>query len=128
MINVQLVDFTALIAFWLCFTRWITILIQLPIFDHTAIPNVVKVLSALIVTYAFYPYLSPEIMKDINYLGVDNFWVLTIFNATIGLAIGFFVKSIMQVFIGSGSIITRQIGSRRRYPAPRGPFVPRCEC
>ncbi|MCK5073994.1 MAG: flagellar biosynthetic protein FliR [Bacteriovoracaceae bacterium] len=110
MISIEVVDFTALIAFWLCFTRWIAIMIQLPIFDNVSIPMVVKILATLLITYAFFPYLSGEIIKDINYVGVDQFWILTIFNTVVGLLIGFLVKSIMQMFIGSGSIVTRQIG------------------
>ncbi|OFZ22424.1 MAG: hypothetical protein A2202_03705 [Bdellovibrionales bacterium RIFOXYA1_FULL_36_14] len=128
MMNIEITDYNVLIAFWLCFTRWSAILIQLPIFEETAVPGLVKVLGSLVITYAFFPYLQVELLKDITYLGVDNFWLLTAFHAVIGLLIGFFVKAIMQVFIGGGSIITQQVGfSMVRYFDPSagtgiGPF------
>lgn len=128
MINVQITDYTVLIAFWLCFTRWLAIIIQLPLFEQNAIPMLVKILGTLVITYAFFPYLQGEIIKDIAYVGVDNFWMLTIFNALVGILIGFLVKMIMQVFIGGGAIITQQIGfAMLRYFDPNagsqiGPF------
>ena len=110
MINVQITDYTALIAFWLGFVRLSAIIFQLPIFDNTGIPNVVKVLSTLIITFAFFPQISPQIMTDINYVGVDSFWVLTVFNMIVGLLIGLIVKSIMQIFISAGAVISQQMG------------------
>ena len=110
MIDIQVVDYRVLLAFWLCFTRWLTIFIQLPIFDHVSIPNLVKILSILLVTYAFFPVTESEMLKDIVYLGEDNFWLLTIFNACIGLLIGLVLKTIMMIFTSAGAIITQQIG------------------
>jgi flagellar biosynthesis protein FliR len=110
MFSVQVTDYAALVAFWLAFTRWITILLQLPIFDNLTVPSMVKVLTAILLTYAFYPYVSAQIMLDINYIGLDNFWALTAFYALIGVLIGFIVRSIMFTFIAAGSIITQQIG------------------
>ncbi|MBT5094065.1 MAG: flagellar biosynthetic protein FliR, partial [Halobacteriovoraceae bacterium] len=49
-------------------------------------------------------------IKDIQYLGVENFWALTIFYTFVGLIIGYFVKAIMNIFIASGSMITQSIG------------------
>jgi flagellar biosynthetic protein FliR len=49
-------------------------------------------------------------MKDVVLLGHHAFWVLTILNLIIGLVIGFFVKSIMDVFVSAGGLITQQIG------------------
>ena len=110
MINVTISNYSEVICFWLIFTRWLTVIFQLPIFDHTSIPGVVKVLFCMVVSYAFYPMLKPEIMKDIAYVGIDNFWALTIFYAGLGLIIGFIVKSLMSCFTAAGSIITQQIG------------------
>ena len=110
MISATMVDQTSLIVFWLIFTRWLTIIIQLPILDHTSIPNIVKTLIALIISYAFFPYLSKEVIKDIQYVGESHFWVLTIFYSSIGFIIGFIVKSILAIFTAAGSVITQQIG------------------
>ena len=65
---------------------------------------------------------------DINYVGVDSFWYLTIFNTVVGLVIGFLVKSIMAIFISTGAIITQQIGFNAlsyfdpQAGSPIGPF------
>jgi flagellar biosynthetic protein FliR len=110
LINVTLTDYSSLLCFWLVFTRWLTVIFQLPIFDSPSIPGIVKVLFSLIISYAFFPMLKPEIMKDIAYVGIDNFWVLTAFYAAVGLLMGYMVKTLMNVFTASGSIITQQIG------------------
>ena len=110
MINISVVDIQALTCFWLVFTRWLLILIQLPIFDNSGIPNTVKVLFSIIISYCFFPLVSGEVYKDIQYLGVENFWALTIFYAVVSLLIGFIVKVLMDLFTASGSIITQQIG------------------
>lgn len=128
MFTVEITDYSTIIAFWLVFTRWLAIMMQLPLFDNVAIPMPVKVLSTLLITYAFFPYLKPEVMNDILYYGVDKFWFLTICHTIIGLVIGFFVKAIMSVFISAGAIITQQIGfAALRYFDPSsstqiGPF------
>jgi flagellar biosynthetic protein FliR len=101
---------TVIVAFWLAFTRWFAVLFQLPLFDNVAIPIVVKVLCALMITYAFFPLIENQILLDIKYVGVDSFWYLTMFETIIGLAIGFFVKSIMSIFVSAGAIITQQVG------------------
>ena len=72
--NLTLVDQTSLLAFWLVFTRWLVILFQLPHFDNMTIPAPVKALVTLIISYAFFPYLKSEVMKDIVYYGADQFW------------------------------------------------------
>lgn len=73
-------------------------------------PSVVKILATLVITYAFFPVVEHELLKDISYLGEDNFWVLTSFNVLVGLILGFLVRSIMGIFISAGTIITQQIG------------------
>ena len=103
-------DFSAVLCFWLIFTRWLTIIFQLPLFDNSSIPGVVKALFCLVVSYAFYPMLKGEVMKDIAYIGVENFWALTIFYAGFGLILGHLVKTLMNLFTAAGAVITQQIG------------------
>jgi flagellar biosynthetic protein FliR len=110
MLNIQITDMTVIVAFWLAFSRWLAVLFQLPLFDNVAIPVMVKVLTTLMITFAFFPLVQDQIMLDIKYVGVDSFWYLTIFETVIGLAIGFFVKSIMSIFTSAGAIITQQVG------------------
>lgn len=110
MISIAVTDYPLIIAFWLAFTRWATILMQLPIFDNLSVPTVVKILSSLVITYAFFPFVKGPILQDLQTYGTDAFWYLTIFNALVGLFIGFLVKSIMNLFVAAGAIITQQIG------------------
>lgn len=110
MLNIQITDMTVIVAFWLAFSRWLAVMFQLPLFDNVAIPVMVKVLTTLMITFAFFPLIESQIMMDIKYVGVENFWYLTIFETIIGLGIGFFVKSIMSIFVSAGAIITQQIG------------------
>lgn len=110
MIDVSVIDYTVLIAFWISFSRWLAIIFQLPIFDNAAVPGIVKVLSSLIISYAFFPVVQATLVNEVNMIGANNFWYLTIFHTVVGLAIGFLVKSIMNLFIASGSVMTQQIG------------------
>ncbi|MDP7319421.1 MAG: flagellar biosynthetic protein FliR [Bacteriovoracaceae bacterium] len=110
MISISVVDYPILIAFWLSFTRWVTILFQLPIFDNTSVPSVVKILSSLLITYAFFPIVERTLVNEVLAVGIDHFWYLTFFNAIVGLFIGFLVKTIMSLFIAAGSLMTQQIG------------------
>lgn len=128
MLNIQITDMSTIVAFWLAFTRWLAVIFQLPIFDNIAIPAVVKVLTTLMITIAFFPIIQDQILMDIKYVGENSFWYLTIFNTVIGLAIGFFVKSIMGIFISSGALITQQVGLNAlsyfdpQAGSPIGPF------
>lgn len=127
MISVTIADQTLLTAFWLVFSRWLAILMQLPLFDNTSVPSILKVLTALVVSYAFFPLVQGQVVSEVGAAG-DNFWHLTIFHTTVGLIIGFLVKSIMNLFIASGSIMTQQIGFASvsyfdpTYDAQIGPF------
>lgn len=128
MLSIQITDMTMITAFWLAFTRWTAIIFQLPLFESVAIPVVVKVLTTLMITFAFFPMIQDQIILDINYVGAESFWYLTIFNTLVGLVIGFLVKSIMSVFISTGAIITQQIGLNAlsffdpQAGSPVGPF------
>ncbi len=108
--NVTLVDETVFMAFWLCFSRWIAVLYQLPIFDNVAVPNLVKVLTSFLISFAFFPSLQGTLLAEINLVGVDNIWILVMFHTCTGLIIGFLVKCIMSLFVATGSILTQQIG------------------
>ncbi len=110
MINLQIVDYPALIAFWLAFARWGAILLQLPLFDNRTIPNMVKVLVTMVISFAFYPISKPHLLADISSVGIDNFWALTAFYTFSGLLIGFLVKAILNIYVAGGSIITQQVG------------------
>ncbi len=128
MINIQVTDLNMVIAFWLCVSRLLPIFIQLPLFDNKTIPVMLKVLFAIIASYAFFPSVSSSILKDLKYVGIDNFWILAVFNILLGLMIGFLVKSIMKVFESTGTIMTQHMGfASLRYFDPTagsriGPF------
>jgi flagellar biosynthetic protein FliR len=108
--NVTISDQTLFLAYWLSFSRWSAVILQLPLFDNVAIPNILKVLTSFLVAYAFFPNLSGTLVAEINLVGVDNIWILTMFHTCTGLIIGFLVKSIMSLFIATGNILTQQIG------------------
>lgn len=110
MISVSVTDYTVLIAFWLTFTRWSAILVQLPLFDNTSVPNMVKVLMSAVISYAFFPVVKDAVVQEVLMVGQDNFWWLTMFHTIVGALIGFLVKVIMNLFVASGSIMTQQIG------------------
>ncbi len=132
MISVSITDIHALTIFWLIFSRWLVILMQLPIFDNQTIPPMVKVLSSIIISYAFYPMLAPVVGRDLALLGGGGFGgaflPLTIYYTVSGLILGFIVKSIMSIFTAAGDLITQQIGfGAVRYYDPQsggqvGPF------
>ena len=110
MLTIQITDMTMITAFWLAFSRWLAIIFQLPLFENVAIPVVVKVLTTLLLTFAFFPMVQDQLIMDINYVGAESFWYLTIFNTLVGLVIGFFVKALMSIFVSTGALMTQQIG------------------
>lgn len=110
MINVTVLDPQLLTAFWLCFSRWLAALILIPLLNESAIPIMIKVLSAIVLTYAFFPGTSSSVIQDIEMVGLGHFWILTFFYTLTGLAIGFTVQIIMHAFMSAGSLISNQIG------------------
>ena len=108
--NIAVTDYNILIAFWLCFSRWTAIMFQIPIFDNAAVPAILKVLSSLVLSYAFFPMVESHLVREVITIGAHNFWYLTIVHTMIGLVIGFLVKSILSLFVSAGSIMTQQIG------------------
>lgn len=108
--NLTLADQAAFLAFWLSFSRWTAVLYQLPLFDNQAVPGIMKILVSFVVSFAFYPELRGTLVAEVNMVGIQNVWVLVMFHTTTGLIIGFLVKSIMSLFVASGSILTQQIG------------------
>jgi flagellar biosynthetic protein FliR len=128
MINLEIIDITIIIAFWLAFVRFSAILSQTPIFDNTGIPVIIKTLVCLVLVYSVFPIIRPEIIQDMSYVGDNHFWSLTVFNMIVGLSIGYLVKSIMYIYLSAGTIITQQMGfSALKYFDPTagtriGPF------
>lgn len=110
MISISLENQDILLAFWLCFTRILTILFQLPLFDRVGIPSLVKILTSLVLTVAFFPNVEAIILSEIQYMGENAFIGLTFFHAISGLAIGFLVKSMLSMFLTAGAVITQQVG------------------
>lgn len=108
--NVTLVDQTTFLAFWLCFSRWVAVLFQLPLFDNLSVPNLVKVLTSFLIAFAFFPELKGTLIAEVNSVGIDNIWVLIMFHTFTGLIIGFLVKSIMSLFVAAGNLLTLQVG------------------
>lgn len=108
--SVSITDHALIVAFWLSFTRWTCILFQLPLFDNVSVPNIVKILSSILITYAFFPVVEGSILAEVHALGENGFWLLTGLHAVVGLLIGFLVKCIMSVFVAGGALMTQQIG------------------
>lgn len=110
MITIQLVDQTLMIAYWLCFTRCLASFINIPILDEAAIPGVIKVLCALVFSYAIFPTVQEFIFKDIQHYGIDSFWLLTAYYTISGLVLSYLVKLLSLAFVSSGTLIAQQIG------------------
>lgn len=108
--NVQLTDHLSFLAFWLCFTRWAAVMFQFPLFDNNAVPNIVKVLTSFLVSFAFFPAMQGTLIAEVQAVGVNNVWLLVMYHTTAGLIIGFLVKIIMSLFVAAGSLLTQQIG------------------
>ena len=49
------------------------ILITFPIFDHVAVPRLVKVLFCLCLSYVFFPFVESQVLSDIYFVGVKLF-------------------------------------------------------
>jgi flagellar biosynthesis protein FliR len=110
MISLKIDNYIMFVTFWICFSRWLAVIFQLPIFDGIPVPSVVKILTTLIITYAFFPYTNQGIAGDLTSIGAQNAWIVLSFNVIVGLAIGFLVKSILLIFTASGALITQQVG------------------
>jgi flagellar biosynthetic protein FliR len=110
MINVSVLDPTTLYAFWFSFCRFSALLIFLPGLASGPVPNPVKVLFCIVVTYGFFPEVAPIVKRDIFFMGHDNFWILTIYYLLSGLMMGFLLKSILDIFLSCGSLMTQQMG------------------
>ncbi|MBL7664877.1 MAG: flagellar biosynthetic protein FliR [Bacteriovoracaceae bacterium] len=108
--NVTIIDHANLLAFWLAFTRWLAMCMQLPVFDNVSIPVLVKVLAALVISYCFYPQVQHILVSEVNFYGHENYWFLTMFHAMVGIVVGFCVKVIMSIFLSVGALINQQVG------------------
>jgi flagellar biosynthesis protein FliR len=109
-VNITVTDINSLIAFWLVFCRWTAIVFQFPVFDQVGVPGVLKILFCISVSWCFFPFVKPYAIRDILYVGADNFWILSFFYAFVGLMAGFLSRIILQIFNSAGSIITQQVG------------------
>ena len=110
MISITVTDINSLIAFWLIFCRWSGIVFQLPVFDQVGIPQILKILFCISISWCFYPFLKQYPMNDLNLIGKENFWILSGFYVIVGLVVGFLSRIILQIFNAAGSIITQQVG------------------
>ena len=110
MISISLQDQLQLMAFWLCFARWSAIIFQLPLFGQFAIPFLIKVLTSLMITFAFFKHLGPIVAADFKIVGYEHFWFLTIYQTIVGLIIGYLVKIIMSSYTSAGAMISQQMG------------------
>lgn len=110
MISIQIVDQVQLFAFWLCFTRIIACFINFPLFEEVAIPLIVKILTAFVLTYALFPIVKPSIVRDIAIYGETSFWTLTTYYTISGLVISYIVKIISTVVLSSGTVMSQQMG------------------
>lgn len=110
MISIQIIDQIQLFAFWLCFTRIIACFINFPLFEESAIPLIVKILTAFVLSYALFPLVKPSIMKDISTYGETSFWTLTIYYTISGLVISYIVKIISNVVLSAGTVMSQQMG------------------
>ncbi len=108
--DINIINSISLLSFWLAFSKWIGIILLFPLFDHISVPSNIKILLSLLLTYVFYNSYGESIVKDLNYVGKDNFWFVTVFYTFSGLLLGF-VNKVMFSFINSaGSIIGQNIG------------------
>lgn len=108
--NFGVVNEIQFLAFWLCFSRWVAVLYQLPLFDNAVVPQLLKILTSVILSFAFFPLVEGTLIAEVKSVGVDQIWALTMFHTMTGLILGFLVKSIMSLFVAAGSILTQQIG------------------
>lgn len=117
--EITLVDLNRIICFWLCFSRWLSSLMLLPLFGEMELPGIIKVLATLVITFAFFPMTSPSVMQDLMVVGDRNFWFLTVVYTLMGLSIGLLAKLIFSIFVSSGMVITQMMGlSAIRYFDP----------
>jgi len=70
----------------------------------------VKILTSLLLAYAFFPEVSNGLRHEVLTVGQDHFWYLTMIHTGIGLFLGFILKSFLISFSSAGSLISQQIG------------------
>jgi flagellar biosynthetic protein FliR len=70
----------------------------------------VKVLTSLLLSYAFFPEVSASLRNEVLVVGQDHFWYLTMIHTGIGLFLGFILKSFLISFSSAGSLISQQMG------------------
>lgn len=85
-------------------------LLQMPLFDDTSVPTVLKVLFSLIVAYCFFANVQSPVLADVQHFGVNNLVFLTMGEALIGLALGFLANTFLTIFNSAGTLMSQQIG------------------
>lgn len=103
-------SYESFVAFWLCFSRSMGFLINVPLFDEAAIPIVPKVLFSFLLSFLIFGWVEPFIVKDISLVGVQNFWSLTIYYGLSGAVISFMLKLIIDILLSAAHLATQQIG------------------
>ncbi len=129
MINISVTDSEKIFVFFFIFLRILGIFMQMPLMDQEGIPARLKILCTIVVSFSFYTTLESEIREDMAFIANEyQIWILSSFYLLSGLLIGLVLKSILAIFLGSGAIITQQVGlSMVRYFDPTasqsiGPF------
>ncbi|MFN8369094.1 MAG: flagellar biosynthetic protein FliR [Bacteriovoracaceae bacterium] len=110
MISINVTDIYALFAFWLGFSRWAGLLMQLPLFDITNFPNTLKLLIILMINFIFFPFTKEILTKELTAYGVDSVILLTVYHLLVGILLGYLVKSVLTIFTSAGGLISQQIG------------------
>ncbi|MDH4469160.1 MAG: flagellar biosynthetic protein FliR [Bacteriovoracaceae bacterium] len=108
--RIEIVDNIQLMAFWISFSRVLTIIFQLPLWEDVAIPMIIKILSSLIITYTFFPHVSPYVVSDMKLVGENHMIILTVYYALTGLLIGYLVKNITITIMAAGTLASQQMG------------------
>jgi len=58
MLNIQITDMTTIVAFWLAFSLvGLLLFFNCHFFENVSVPVMVKVLTTLIITFAFFPLI-----------------------------------------------------------------------
>lgn len=102
----------AIIGDWLLssllpFFRISGFLLVAPLFGTRLVPPRVRIIFALLLTAILTPHLPP--VPDVDGISVAAF-LLVIQQVLIGIAIGFVLQVLMQVFVVAGQLIAMQMG------------------
>jgi flagellar biosynthesis protein FliR len=74
--NLTVFDDIQLLAFFLAFSRWLGIVLNMPIFDNTSVPVTAKILSAMLISYVFFPVVETVLTNEILSVGKRQYLAL----------------------------------------------------